>query len=75
MPIASCPSSTLVADIGEAAGQVWAALDSDGPLSLTRLTRTIGKPRDMTMQAVGWLAREGKVDITEVRRSRIVTLR
>jgi len=27
------------------------------------------------MQAVGWLAREGKIDIVEERRNRIVSLR
>jgi Winged helix-turn-helix domain (DUF2582) len=74
-PIAAYPTSTLTAGIGETAGQVWTVLDRDGPLSMTRLTKTIGKPRDMTMQAIGWLAREGKIDITEERRSRIVTLR
>jgi Winged helix-turn-helix domain (DUF2582) len=26
------------------------------------------------MQAVGWLAREGKVDITETKRGRVVSL-
>ncbi len=73
--MASDPTPPPVADIGETAGRVWEVLDREGPLTLAKLVKAIDRPRDMSMQAVGWLAREGKVDITVERRSRVVTLR
>jgi hypothetical protein len=54
---------------------VWHALDEHGPQSVTKLAKTIPAPRDIVMQAVGWLAREEKLDIDETRRGRIVSLR
>jgi hypothetical protein len=60
--------------IGEAAGAVWHALDEQGPMSYARLVERVGLNRDMVMQAVGWLAREGKVDISDAKRSRVVSL-
>ena len=61
--------------IGETAGQIWHALDEGGPLSLAKLAKRIGEPRDVTMQAVGWLAHEEKIDIEETPRGRVVSLR
>jgi len=62
--------------IGETAGQVWRALEEEGgPLSLAKLAKQIGAPRDVTMQAVGWLAHEEKIDIEETNRGRVVSLR
>ena len=61
--------------IGETAGQIWHALDEGGPISLAKLAKQIGAPRDVTMQAVGWLAHEEKIDIEETRRGRVVSLR
>lgn len=61
--------------IGELAGKVWHVLDSDGPTSLAKLAKSIDAPRDLVMQAVGWLAREEKVAVAESGRGRIVHLR
>ena len=47
--------------IGETAGNVWHYLQDHGPVTLTRLAKDIDAPRDVVMQGVGWLAREGKV--------------
>ncbi len=46
-----------VAQIGDAAGAVWRALDEKGPLSTAKLVKEIEAPRDLVMQALGWLAR------------------
>jgi hypothetical protein len=35
----------------------------------------VDEPRDVVMQAVGWLAREDKIDIEENSRSRVVSLK
>jgi hypothetical protein len=66
---------SLVASIGEMAGVVWSTLSKNGPMTIAKLVKAIGEPRDNVMQALGWLAREGKIDITEESRSRVVSLR
>jgi hypothetical protein len=68
-------TTTCIDQIGETAGLVWQALNSAGPLSMTKLSRQIDVPRDVVMQAVGWLAREGKVSIDDGSRGRTVSLR
>jgi hypothetical protein len=64
-----------VLQIGEVAGIVWQALSDKGPLSLAQLVKAAGQPRDTVMQALGWLAREGKINIDDKGRNRIVSLR
>ena len=61
-----------VEQIGKTAGQVWRCLDESGPMSLSKLTKSVEAPRDMVMQAVGWLAREDKVEIEEKSRGRMI---
>ena len=61
--------------IGETAGEVWAILDERGPQSLAKLVKAVGKPRDIVMQAIGWLAREEKISVDENGRGRVVSLR
>ncbi len=63
-----------VDQIGETAGAVWGALAEHGPLTVARLVKEINAPRDVVLQAVGWLAREHKIDI-ENGRSRTISLR
>ena len=45
-----------------------------GAPSTARLIKEVDAPRDMVMQAIGWLAREDKIDI-EDGRARIISLR
>jgi hypothetical protein len=66
---------SLVAQIGETAGIVWRTLAENGPMSLARLVKAAGEPRDTVMQAVGWLAREDKIVLYDEGRSRMVSLR
>jgi hypothetical protein len=69
------PSVSPLQQIGETAGSVWHVLQSQGPMSLAKLVETVGTNRDVVMQAIGWLAREDKIDLTETKRGRIVALR
>lgn len=73
MPAKSQPEP-IVAQIGQTAGEVWRALSDRGPLTTARLIKAVGAPRDQLMQALGWLAREGKIDI-DPSRARVVSLR
>jgi hypothetical protein len=68
-------SNDCVAHIGQTAGTVWHALADNGPLTMAKLIKAVGEPRDMVMQAIGWLAREGKIAIQEDGRKRVVSLR
>jgi hypothetical protein len=63
-----------VENVGEVAGNVWRVLSENGPLSMTKLVKAVGEPRDTVMQAIGWLAREGKLDISDHGRNRMVSL-
>lgn len=50
--------------IGLAAGAVWTYLNDKGATSLTSLKKGVGAPTDLTIAAVGWLAREEKLEFT-----------
>lgn len=63
--------SSCVAQIGETAGAVWRLLDANGPMTISKLVKELDAPRDLTMQAVGWLAREDKLEFEEGRTLKI----
>ena len=54
--------------IGETAGKVWHFLDSKGQSSLAAVERGIKAPKPLVDMAVGWLAREGKVELRQEKR-------
>jgi hypothetical protein len=64
-----------VLQIGNTAGLVWRALTDDGPMSMAKLIKAVGEPRDTVMQALGWLAREGKLHIEEDGRTKMISLK
>jgi hypothetical protein len=67
-------TATIIDQIGETAGVVWQTLNENGPMSVTKLVKAMSLPRDTVMQAIGWLAREGKLTI-EGDRTRMISLR
>jgi len=72
--MASAMEMCCVSQIGETAGAIWRVLSEKGPLTTARLVKEIESPRDVVMQALGWLAREDKIEIEEGR-TRTVSLR
>lgn len=72
--MATATLDSCTGQIGETAGEVWRILDDNGSLSLAQLTKRIDAQRDVVMQAVGWLAREDKIEIEETGRGRFVAL-
>ena len=64
-----------ISQIGETAGQIWTLLSDKGPLTIAKLVKQIGGPRDTIMQGLGWLAREDKIHIDDDGRNRTVSLR
>ena len=53
----------MITEIGIAAGDIWHHLDEKGSATLDQLVKAIGKPRDLLLMSLGWLAREGHVTL------------
>jgi len=73
--MATATTTPCIMQIGETAGTVWTVLVEKGPLSMAKLVKAVGEPRDTVMQALGWLAREDKIWIEDEGRKRVVSLR
>lgn len=63
------------AEVGGISGEVWNLLHTQGPLTPTAVKKTIDAPGDLVMAAVGWLAREGKLDFQTAGRTVKIALR
>lgn len=61
--------------IGSAAGKVWRVLAEKGEESLAGLKRAVDLPGDVVLAAVGWLAREDKLEFAMKGRTVVVALR
>ena len=64
-----------VEQIGECAGAVWKLLSERGPMSAAKIVKELDAPRDLVLQAVGWLAREDKLTIDTDSRAKLISLR
>lgn len=53
----------MITEIGIAAGDIWHYLDEKGSATLDQLAQGIGKPRELLLMSLGWLAREGHVNV------------
>ena len=51
--------------VGETAGRVWEWLQGRGKTNLTTVEREIEAPAAVVHMAIGWLAREGKLDVRQ----------
>lgn len=49
-------------DIGHAAGAIWNFLHQRGPTPLSAMVKELEQPKDVLLQGIGWLAREGKIE-------------
>ena len=64
-----------VETIGLWAGAVWNALnDANGWLTVKGLKKTTRRKEKEVFAAIGWLAREGKVNVTEIEKDVEVNL-
>ena len=63
----------MITKIGENAGLVWAALQN-GAQGLKALKKATKLKNDELFLAIGWLAREGKLNFTEEEADTIVAL-
>ena len=63
-----------VKSIGDMAGAVWKALGAQGKVALTTLPKLLDQDGALVQQAVGWLAREHKVEFEKQGRAIYVKL-
>jgi hypothetical protein len=62
-------------EIGHVAGEVWDILHNNGDQTLVALKKSVHAPADLVVAAIGWLAREGKLNFANDGRSVKVSLR
>ena len=65
----------MVQVIGETAGKVWNVLDEKDTVSIAQLKKATGADEKSLWLALGWLAREDKVDISKNKSSYKIHLR
>lgn len=65
----------MIFNISELAGIIWRLLDEKGPLSLSKIKSATEADDFHAAAALGWLAREDKIDITKSARSIKVSLK
>jgi hypothetical protein len=61
-------------DIGTTAGRVWCHLHEHGATTASRLSKVLGVPSRQVDRAVGWLAREHKLEFVTDRRAVKISL-
>ena len=61
--------------IGETAGRIWDYLRANGRASVASVEKAAKAPKTVTHMAVGWLAREGKLEFHEENRTLRISLR
>jgi len=58
-------------DIGSAAGKVWKVLSSNGPMATNDLKKETDLDNERLNMALGWLAREDKVNLERVGKKKL----
>ena len=65
----------IKAQVGELAGEVWQLLASEGPLTQAQLKKKLDARGDLLSYALGWLAREDKIDFVSEKKTLRVQLK
>ena len=60
--------------IGEWAGKAWTALNEQGALNMKGLKKATKLKEKELNAAIGWLAREGKLNINETEEEIVISL-
>ena len=61
--------------IGAAAGKIWEYLEENGPTSVTKVTKETELNRNDVQRAIGWLAKEGKLNFEMEGRTELLSLK
>ena len=65
----------IKAPIGETAGRIWHLLNDEGPQIFSQLKKKLHESEELLGFALGWLAREDKVDITQEKKTIKIALK
>jgi hypothetical protein len=68
-------NTEIKTEIGETAGQVWKLLESDGPQTLAMVKKKVSAKPGYVEYALGWLAREDKIEFAVDKRTCRITLK
>ena len=65
----------VTGEVGETAGQVWKLLASEGPQSAAQLKKKLTAKGELLSMALGWLAREDKIELLDEKKTLLVQLK
>jgi len=65
----------IILEVGETAGKVWHLLNDEGPQTLAQIKKRVNGSGELVSLALGWLAREDKVEIRQDKKSYKVALK
>lgn len=65
----------MLEHIGETAGLLWKYLEGNGETTIPQLIKKIDADEFLVLTALGWLAREDKIEIFMKGRSKAVKLK
>jgi hypothetical protein len=60
--------------VGQTAGRIWEALREREEVSISRIPTIVSEKQVITYQALGWLAREGKIKYSSKGKGTYVSL-
>jgi hypothetical protein len=72
---ARTPGAFTSTEIGHVAGDVWGILSRDGGQTVGAIKKSVSAPGDVVLAAIGWLAREDKLEFSTHGRSIKISLR
>ena len=61
--------------MGVTAGKIWQTLSDEGPQTMAQLKKRVNGSGELVGFALGWLAREDKIDISQEKKSFKVALK
>lgn len=64
----------MITQIGIAAGDIWHYLDKHKEVKLKDLESNIDKKRELLLMSLGWLAREGHINVKEIEGEYLISL-
>ena len=65
----------MILSIGQTAGKGWSFLEEKGEANLTQIKKGVKADPNLILQAIGWLAREDKLQIEKKERFITYTLK
>jgi hypothetical protein len=72
---AETPPAISKEQIGHVAGDLWRLLDKDGAQNLAEIKQAIPASNELVLAAIGWLAREDKLEFTASGKTVQISLR